>query len=614
MALMNKMREITKSVLWIVIVAFIGTIVFAWGMGSFQDASPVRRGVIGMVNDHEISANYFMQLYEEEYSKAIEESPDGEVSEERAKELRDEVWNKLVYELLMADLREKLGIAVSDKELVEFMQRYPLPELRQNPALQTDGEFDYNKYMSALMDPSINWLPIENYARNQLASLKMQRMSIMPYYTTEDDIRRAFADDHITLNLEYLAIPSPEDLQGYEPTEEEIQQYYDENATDLAMVKRPEQKVVLTYAQFWKPLNESYRDSVINELKDLRARVVGGEDFAKLADEYNQDETSGEGGSLPWTKEGEFVKEFNEAIKGLGEGDLSEPFRTPFGYHLVRVDEIREFDDKQTGTKKKNIKARHIMYGLDESDEERTLLMAGLTELRDVEDEEEFIRKAREFGGEVTVKDSINRTSRFEFAGQAASDLSRFSFTNDPGTVSEPLENSRGYLVAYISDVIKPDVPSLEQVRGDIVNILKGMRGVDFAEEEGREFLEQLKSPDQFRPLARSKGYKIYREPEFKKTKFVRQAAGDTPRFAAAAFSLTTENPISEPVRGRGGVYVIHLLERSEFDEDLYQAQRDSIFQKIATEKQNKLFQNWYQKLYENAKIEDYRSEFYTET
>jgi parvulin-like peptidyl-prolyl isomerase len=86
-------------------------------------------------------------------------------------------------------------------------------------------------------------------------------------------------------------------------------------------------------------------------IEDLRQRILAGEDFADLAREYSDDPGSGmQGGDLGWVGRGAFVPEFEEAAFALPIGELSEPVRTDFGYHLIEVverDDSRPKDEAQ---------------------------------------------------------------------------------------------------------------------------------------------------------------------------------------------------------------------------------------------------------------------------
>jgi peptidyl-prolyl cis-trans isomerase SurA len=81
---------------------------------------------------------------------------------------------------------------------------------------------------------------------------------------------------------------------------------------------------------------------VLRRLTDLRARIVsGGADFAEMARVHSGDVTAARGGELDWVYPGDTVPEFERAYMGLKIGEVSEPVRTPFGYHLIQVLERR---------------------------------------------------------------------------------------------------------------------------------------------------------------------------------------------------------------------------------------------------------------------------------
>ena len=80
-------------------------------------------------------------------------------------------------------------------------------------------------------------------------------------------------------------------------------------------------------------------------LANLRERIVsGGADFAEMARVHSDDGTAGRGGELDWIYSGDTVPDFERAYAQLKIGEVSEPVRTPFGYHLIQVLERRSAD------------------------------------------------------------------------------------------------------------------------------------------------------------------------------------------------------------------------------------------------------------------------------
>jgi peptidyl-prolyl cis-trans isomerase SurA len=92
--------------------------------------------------------------------------------------------------------------------------------------------------------------------------------------------------------------------------------------------------------------NEILDDAAARQkLGEIRARIVAGEDFASVAKVVSEDEQSAiEGGDLGWSGPGTFVPAFEQTVKELPIGEISQPFKTQFGWHILRVEERRTYD------------------------------------------------------------------------------------------------------------------------------------------------------------------------------------------------------------------------------------------------------------------------------
>jgi peptidyl-prolyl cis-trans isomerase SurA len=85
-------------------------------------------------------------------------------------------------------------------------------------------------------------------------------------------------------------------------------------------------------------------DDARRRLEGLRERIAAGADFAELARLNSEDGTAARGGDLGWVYPGDTVPEFERAMNALAPGELSQPVRTPFGFHLIQVQERRAAD------------------------------------------------------------------------------------------------------------------------------------------------------------------------------------------------------------------------------------------------------------------------------
>ncbi|HEY4772602.1 MAG TPA: peptidylprolyl isomerase [Steroidobacteraceae bacterium] len=122
--------------------------------------------------------------------------------------------------------------------------------------------------------------------------------------------------------------------------------------------------------------NELADDATVRQkLTDIRARILKGEDFAGLAHTSSEDSGSAaEGGDLGWTGPGSFVPEFEQVIAGLKENEISEPFKTQYGWHIVQLLGKREFDSTD------ELKRRHAAEEIraSKADEETELWLRRL--------------------------------------------------------------------------------------------------------------------------------------------------------------------------------------------------------------------------------------------
>ncbi|WP_047982509.1 peptidylprolyl isomerase [Ornithinibacillus contaminans] len=85
-------------------------------------------------------------------------------------------------------------------------------------------------------------------------------------------------------------------------------------------------------------------EATANEVKQ---KLDDGADFAELAKEYSTDGSKDSGGDLGYFATGKMVKEFEDAAFALDAGEISEPVKSEFGYHIIKVTEVPTFDDKK---------------------------------------------------------------------------------------------------------------------------------------------------------------------------------------------------------------------------------------------------------------------------
>ena len=109
-------------------------------------------------------------------------------------------------------------------------------------------------------------------------------------------------------------------------TDEEIKEYFEDNKDQFA--KRDASHILVEDEE---------------TAKEIKEKLDNGEDFAKLAKEYSKDSANAEnGGNLGTFSKGQMVKEFEDAVFSLKEGEISNPVKTQFGYHIIKLNKVSE--------------------------------------------------------------------------------------------------------------------------------------------------------------------------------------------------------------------------------------------------------------------------------
>ncbi len=150
MGLMNKLRDKTHIILIILILAFLGTIVFEWGM----DYLGMRGGQVtelGSVNGQEIKyTDYESQV---NFSIDQQRQQTGEDPDENLiKMIRDQVWDQMVTQILAEQEIKRLGITVTNQEILNWVYNSPqtLPAPIKQNFVDSTGQFNMSVYQQAL--------------------------------------------------------------------------------------------------------------------------------------------------------------------------------------------------------------------------------------------------------------------------------------------------------------------------------------------------------------------------------------------------------------------------------------------------------------------------------
>jgi peptidyl-prolyl cis-trans isomerase SurA len=238
--------------------------------------------------------------------------------------LRQQVLERLVLQEIQMQRAQRAGIRINDENLNqalgEVAQRNGIP-LAQLPEALTQQGLDYASYR-------------ESVRREMTLQVLQQR----------DVIQR--------INV------SPRELDQFLEKQKNRPSELNEYNLSHILIAVPQEGTP-------QQLDEASRRAA-----DVGQRARSGEDFAKLAVAYSNSQTALEGGALGWRKGPEIPTVLADLVVGLKPGEVSEPLRTPSGYHIVRLNEVRG-NDQQVVIRQ--TRARHILLKPTEIQDDATV-------------------------------------------------------------------------------------------------------------------------------------------------------------------------------------------------------------------------------------------------
>ena len=216
-----------------------------------------------------------------------------------------------------------------------------------------------------------------NSAMQDVAQRNNISLSQLPEALQAQGIDYAAYRDAMRKELTLTLLRQRDVIQRISVTPREIDQYLEKQKN------APEQSgeynvshILIAVAQTASPEQLEAADK---KAEDVYKRAQGGEDFAKLAVAYSNSQTALDGGSLGWRKGSELPTFLNDVIARLKPGEVSKPLRTPTGYHIVRLNEVRGTNQQVIV---EQIHARHILMKPNELQDDATVKQK-LTAIRD---------------------------------------------------------------------------------------------------------------------------------------------------------------------------------------------------------------------------------------
>jgi peptidyl-prolyl cis-trans isomerase D len=601
--MMQQMRENTKIIMFLTAIAFVGWMAFE----AIEDRTGggMITGALGRVNGVDVTYQMYHNNYQRLYEQAQQEL--GSLSREQVRMLEDRAWEETVDQVLFEQEMRRRGIRVSDEEIRMAALSMPHPSLMQQEIFLTDGQFDMQKYRQFLASPAANedlLLSLEQYYREIIPRTKLLRQLTAGIRVTDAELWRAYRDQTETATVDYIALDInrlvPEDM---EVTEREIRAYYDRRRDQF------QRSAQATFAVAYISKTEVPADTAgaLQRAQAAQAELVeGGVEFAEVARRESADTISARrGGDLGLFERGQMVPEFDRAVFSLPIGQVSEPVRTQFGYHIIQVQE-REGD---------MVRARHILIPIEPSEAALDALYSRADALEDLAIETSIERAARETDAElqrnVTVS-AANPTlpgigSLYEAMEWARAEADAARRTGDADDISPLFETAQAfYLVKLEGYRPAGEIPLAEatpQIRREIVLEKKRER----AREIGRQMAAEIRAGRSLEEVAAARGLQVEQAGPFTRVGF-NPAFGQANAVTGAAFG-TPIGQVSDVVSSTAGMFVVRPLERTEADRAAWEESKEQQRAFMTYQLQEDYLNRWMQNLRREARIIDNRAQ-----
>ena len=598
--MLRTMRANAKWVFYILAIAFV-----AWlAIGQVMSILGPSGNVVLKVNGKEYQVAEFQQRVQAASEQYRQQNGSAPVSREAERQIQDHVINQMVEDALLEQEFNRLGIRVSDEEIIETARTSPPPEVMRDPQFQTDSQFDIRKWQQFISTTSDRNLlaQLEAIYRQQIPLIKLQQYLTSDVYVSDAKLWRIYRDQHDSVQIASLAVWPYSVTDTNSVSDAEVSAYVAKHQDDF---KRP----AVAYVRFIAvPRVPDATDSAAARahVARVRSELARGEKFEDVAKRESSDSVSGQrGGDLGWINKNQsgFVPEFMQGLRGLKPGQVSAPVATQFGYHLIRIDQV----------KGDSIKVRHILIPVAVQGEhlDRVEARADTLERTAAERSDPTIldSTARRLGLRVSPQYQVVEGERFSVGPNVVPDVSVWAFEAPLGETSPVIDAPTGYYIFRLDSVTAAGVPPVSQIRARVTALVRLERQKTLAGHRADSLGTLLKGTADLATAASTHGLQVERFGPFARLRPPSYLARE-PVVVGAAFGLKVGER-SGVLAGETGSFIIQSLARKAADSSAWLAQRDIQRTQFRQAAMQARLQQYMEDVRERAKIVDRRKDLF---
>ncbi len=577
--MLQTIHDKSKGILGIVIVILIGATFALWGIGDYLGGATQKPAAI--VDGEEISQAEFDQGMARQRQRLEQmfqgQIPDSPVFEQQMKQ---QVIDQLVTQRVLLKMTQDQGYRVADQVLAA--------RIKQMEAFQQEGVFAKDYYQTIVESQGMSVKEFENLFRKDLTIQQLQDAIMGSAFVSNTELNLINQLQQQTRDIRYLEFSSQSYFKNIDVSDEEMQTYYDNNAfrymhpetisVDYVELKGgelaedipvDEEAVRRLYDDYVASLAGREQRKASHILvasadenaekealaKSLLDRIRAGESFAELAKQSSEDPGSAQkGGDLGWVSKGMMVAPFEAALYKLNKGAVSDVVKSQFGYHIIKLDEIKSEKPASFEAKQAELTRQFKEQLIEDRFYEKSELMAttayendqSLQEVADVLDlpiktSQAFARGA---GKGIAENEKVRK---------AAFDAS----VKSEGRNSDIIEMDKNHaLVLRINTHTPAKQKTLDEVKAVISSTLKAEKASQMAQEAAQGVLQKINAGEGLDSHASSEHAKL-----MKPGKISRDSQDVSRQLISAVFSMPkpADKPVYQVVSLATGAAVVEL-------------------------------------------------------
>lgn len=548
--IMNKMRDKMPLIIIILILAFLATIVFEWGMNYMGMGGTV--DAFGKVNNTEITYQEFERVVQQQVEQMRQQSGK-DVDDAAISGIRDQVWNSLVAQAISKQAMEKYGVTVSDKEILDWIYNRPetLPDPIKRNFVDSTGVFNAAFYQQALgmknKEATQFWSQVENYLRETLMSEKLQMILGQGVVVSEEDVLQKYKDENQRADFSYvlLDLNTLTDSSQFAVTEEDIKQYYEKNKEEY----KQEEAVKLKYVQFLDLPSAEDSAALIKTMerfrKDLETAKEADSSLIKLIIENS---------SVSWNpdfqKSNNFEAPVSKFLFSAKPGEISEIIKGEDGFQVIKLLDIKETSDPY-------VNASHILINIE--NEDTAAAKAKAQQLLDrVKNGESINDLAVEFSNDPTAKQNRGDLGWF-MKGAMVKEFEDATFNAAVGELVGPVQTKYGFHVVKVTGKESKEFKVAQLSKF----VTPSARSKQMTKKKAEDFYDRVSAGENFDSVAKNLNLQAVVTADVTRTGQIPMMNKKNAAMTKFLFDAKI-NDITEPTKGSGNVYIYQVIEKKK--------------------------------------------------